>query len=241
MIEFKNVCKFYPKNTHPALNNINLQIKDGEFVFIVGASGAGKTTLTRLLLREEKVSSGTLHINKYKLERMREFRIPYFRRRLGVVFQDFKLLENKTVYENVAFALEIVGVPKRHIKERVQYFLALVDLADKKNSLPNELSGGEQQRVCLARALINKPDLIIADEPTGNLDPVLSYDIMNLLVRINEVTNRTVIVITHEISLVKHFKKRVITLKDGCLINDDPDGSMLREREEDDENGGSLK
>ena len=151
---------------------------------------------------------------------MRNFRVPHFRRRIGVVFQDFKLLDNKTVYENVAFALEIVGVPKKYIKERVPYFLSLVELADKAESFPSQLSGGEQQRVCLARALINKPDIIIADEPTGNLDPDLSYDIMALLVRINQVTGRTVIVVTHEDKLVDHFNKRVVTIEDGVIVSD---------------------
>lgn len=220
MIEFKNVYKSYKNRNEFVLKDLNLSIDDGEFVFVVGHSGAGKTTLTKLLLREEKVTSGTLHIDKYKLERMRNFRVPHFRRRIGVVFQDFKLLDNKTVYENVAFALEIVGVPKKYIKERVPYFLSLVELADKAESFPSQLSGGEQQRVCLARALINKPDIIIADEPTGNLDPDLSYDIMALLVRINQVTGRTVIVVTHEDKLVDHFNKRVVTIEDGVIVSD---------------------
>lgn len=220
MIEFRNVYKSYKNRNEFVLKDLNLSIDDGEFVFVVGHSGAGKTTLTKLLLREEKVTSGTLHIDKYKLERMRNFRVPHFRRRIGVVFQDFKLLDNKTVYENVAFALEIVGVPKKYIKERVPYFLSLVELADKAESFPSQLSGGEQQRVCLARALINKPDIIIADEPTGNLDPDLSYDIMALLVRINQVTGRTVIVVTHEDKLVDHFNKRVVTIEDGVIVSD---------------------
>lgn len=231
MIQFKNVSKSYKDGVF-VLKDLNLTINDGEFVFIVGHSGAGKTTLTKLLLREEKVSSGTLHVHctkdnrvdKFKLERLRNFRVPYFRRRIGVVFQDFKLLENKTVYENVAFALEIVGAPKKYVKERVPYFLTIVELADKANFFPNQLSGGEKQRVCLARALINKPDIIIADEPTGNLDPALSYDIMNLLVRINELTGRTVIVVTHEQELVDHFGKRVVTIENGSIVDDSREG-----------------
>ncbi len=223
MIEFKNASKSYKKNNY-VLKNLNLTINDGEFVFIVGHSGAGKTTLTKLLLREEKLTSGTLHIDKYKLERLRNFRVPYFRRQIGVVFQDFKLLDNKTVYENVAFALQIVGVPKKYIKERVPYFLSLVELADKANSFPSQLSGGEKQRVCLARALINKPNIIIADEPTGNLDPSLSYDIMNLLVRINQITGRTVIVVTHEKELVNHFNKRVVMIENGEIVADKSGG-----------------
>ena len=219
MIEFKNVSKTYNGKDY-ILKNLDLKIEDGEFVFIVGHSGAGKTTLTKLLLREEKVSSGTLHIGNFKLERLRNFRVPMFRRALGVVFQDFKLLEKKTVYENVAFALQVVGVSKKEIKERVPFFLSLVELEDKADSLPEQLSGGEKQRVCLARALINKPDIIIADEPTGNLDPALSYDIMNLLVRINQVVGRTVIVVTHEKQLVDHFNKRVVTIENGEIISD---------------------
>ncbi len=220
MIEFKNVCKTYKKSKNYVLKNLNLKIDNGEFVFIVGHSGAGKTTLTKLLLREEKVSSGTLHINDYKLEKLRNFRVPYFRRKIGVVFQDFKLLENKTVFENVAFALQIVGVPKKQIDGRVQQFLGIVGLENKANSFPSQLSGGEKQRVCLARALINQPDIIIADEPTGNLDPDLSFDIMNLLVHINNITKRTVIVVTHEQHLVEHFNKRVVTIQDGEIISD---------------------
>ena len=226
LIEFKNVCKTYKKSKNYVLKNLNLTIEDGEFVFIVGHSGAGKTTLTKLLLREEKVSSGTLHIDNFKLEKLRNFRVPYFRRRIGVVFQDFKLLDNKTVFENVAFALQIVGAPKRLIEERVLGFLALVGLENKKDSFPSQLSGGEKQRVCLARALINKPQIIIADEPTGNLDPELSYDIMNLLVHINEVTHRTVIVVTHEQQLVDHFNKRVVKIEDGEIVSDTVGGQQ---------------
>ena len=226
MIEFKNVCKTYKKSKNYVLKNLNLKIDNGEFVFIVGHSGAGKTTLTKLLLREEKVSSGTLHINDYKLEKLRNFRVPYFRRKIGVVFQDFKLLENKTVFENVAFALQIVGVPKKQIDGRVQQFLAIVGLENKANSFPSQLSGGEKQRVCLARALINQPDIIIADEPTGNLDPDLSFDIMNLLVHINNITKRTVIVVTHEQHLVEHFNKRVVTIQDGEIISDVAGGAV---------------
>ncbi|MBE6623378.1 MAG: cell division ATP-binding protein FtsE [Ruminococcaceae bacterium] len=224
MIEFKNVCKTYKKSKNYVLKNLNLTINDGDFVFIVGHSGAGKTTLTKLLLREEKVSSGTLHIDEFKLEKLRNFRVPYFRRRIGVVFQDFKLLDNKTVFENVAFALQIVGAPKRIIEHRVMEFLALVGLENKRDSFPSQLSGGEKQRVCLARALINKPHIIIADEPTGNLDPELSYDIMNLLVHINDVTHRTVIVVTHEQQLVDHFNKRVVKIEDGEIVSDTAGG-----------------
>lgn len=228
MILFENVSKTYDGKKY-ILKDLNIKINDGEFVFIVGHSGAGKTTLTKLLLREEKLSSGSLQIGDYKLEKLKSRRIPEFRRNIGVVFQDFRLLENKTVYENVAFALEIVGVPKKYIAERVPYFLSLVELADKADEFPNCLSGGEKQRVCLARALINKPNLIIADEPTGNLDPKLSYEIMQLLVRINQYTGRTVLVVTHEKELVTHFNKRVITLKDGEVLSDVPGGEIVNE------------
>ncbi len=219
MIEFKGVSKTYDGKKY-VVDNLDLTIEDGEFVFIVGRSGAGKSTISKLLLREEKVTSGTLHVKDYKLEKLKNFRIPQYRRNLGVVFQDFKLLENKTVYENVAFALEILGVPKKYIRGRVESFLRMVELEGKEKAYPNELSGGEKQRVCLARALVNKPSIIIADEPTGNLDPGLSYDIMELLVRINELTERTVIVVTHAIDLVQRFNKRVIVMKDGKLVKD---------------------
>lgn len=230
MIQFKNVSKAY-KGQDYVLKNLNLTINDGEFVFIVGESGAGKTTLTKLMLREEKVTSGNLQINQFKLEKLRNFRIPHFRRHIGVVFQDFRLLPNKTVYENVAFALEIIGVPKKYVKERVPYFLSLVELEDKANAFPHQLSGGEKQRVCLARAIINKPDIIIADEPTGNLDPKFSKGIMDLLVRINEVTKRTVIVITHEHSLVQRYNKRVITMNQGMIVDDVPAGGVIDAQE----------
>lgn len=219
MIEFKNVSKAYQDGEY-VLKNLNLTINDGEFVFVVGHSGAGKTTLTKLLLREELLTSGTIHINEFKIEKLRNFRVPYFRRTIGVVFQDFKLLENKTVYENIAFALEIVGYPKKLMKLQINKCLELVDLSDKANFFPSQLSGGEKQRVCLARALVNAPSIIIADEPTGNLDPALSFDMMNMLVRINQLTKRTVIVITHEHELVNHFNKRVITIEKGEIVSD---------------------
>lgn len=219
LIEFKNVSKAYQDGEY-VLKNLNLTINDGEFVFIVGHSGAGKTTLTKLLLREEVLTSGSVKINEFKIEKLRNSRVPYFRRTIGVVFQDFKLFENKTVYENIAFALEIVGFPKKKMRERIENCLRLVELPDKADFFPGQLSGGEKQRVCLARALVNAPSIIIADEPTGNLDPALSYDIMNLLVKINSLTKRTVIVITHEHELVSHFGKRVITIEKGEITSD---------------------
>ena len=218
MIEFKNVFKKYPNGTH-ALNGINLRINDGEFVFIVGASGAGKSTLIKLLLREEKVSDGKLIVDEFDLTTLPNYKVPYYRRRLGVVFQDFRLFPNMTVYENVAFAMRVIGEPNKVIRRRVPSILSIVNLQDKYNRFPNELSGGEQQRVALARALANNPDTIIADEPTGNIDPKMSLEIMNLLVKIHK-KGKTVIVVTHEKNLVDYFKQRVVTIRDGQVVDD---------------------
>lgn len=218
MITFKNVRKSYPNGT-VALDGINLQVEDGEFVFIVGHSGAGKTTMMKLLLREEKPTSGTIQVGEYNLSRLSPFRVPYYRRELGVVFQDFRLFPNKTVYENVAFAMRAVGTPGRMIKRRVPAILHTVNLADKQHCFPNQLSGGEQQRVALARALANNPKIIIADEPTGNIDPQMSLEIMNLLVKINKL-GKTVIVVTHEKNLVDYYKQRVVTIQDGKIADD---------------------
>ena len=218
MITFQNVSMVYPNGT-VALRNVNLNIKDGEFVFIVGRSGAGKTTLTKLLLCEEKISSGRLKIDKYSLEKLRKRKIPYLRRTLGVVFQDFRLFDNKTVYENVAFTLRVMGEKPSEIANRVTFFLKLVELTDKADRFPNELSGGEQQRVAFARALVNNPKIIIADEPTGNVDPDMSIDLMDLLIRINRL-GKTVIVVTHERELVDRYNKRVITIHDGEVVSD---------------------
>ena len=218
MIEFKNVKKLYPNGTH-ALNGINLKIEDGEFVFVVGHSGAGKSTMMKLLLREEKLTSGRLKVDDYDLAKMSSFRVPYYRRELGVVFQDFRLFHDKTVYENVAFAMRAVGTPNKMIRRRVPAILNTVNLADKQKCFPKELSGGEQQRVALARALANNPKIILADEPTGNIDPQMSLEIMNLLVKINKL-GKTVIVVTHEQSLVDYYKQRVVVLKDGVITED---------------------
>ncbi len=218
MIEFRNVVKSYPTGT-VALKGVNLHIDDGEFVFIVGHSGAGKTTLMKLLLCEEKPTSGNIVVGKYNLTTIPDRKIPYYRRQLGVVFQDFRLLQNKTVYENVAFAMQVVGTPAKMIKRRVPAILNTVNLADKHASFPSEISGGEQQRVALARALANNPSVIIADEPTGNIDPQMSLEIMNLLIKINKL-GKTVIVVTHEQSLVDYYKQRVITIKDGVVAED---------------------
>ncbi len=233
MIDFVNVKKAYPNGTM-ALKGVNLHIDEGEFVFIVGHSGAGKTTLMKLLLREEKISSGKLIVGDYDLANMSNFRVPYYRRELGVVFQDFRLFPKKTVYENVAFAMEVVGTPKKKIKRRVPAILNTVNLSGKQDSFPNEISGGEQQRVALARALANNPKVIIADEPTGNIDPKMSLEIMSLLVKINKL-GKTVIVVTHEKNLVDYYKQRVVSLKDGYIVEDRV-GGMFAEASEGDEN-----
>ncbi len=218
MIEFQDVSMVYSNGT-VALDGVNLKINDGEFVFIVGKSGAGKTTLTKLILREELITSGKLTVDKYHLEKMPKRKVPYLRRAIGVVFQDFRLFNSKTVYENVAFAMRVVGEKKSVIKQRVPYFLDLVELTDKAGDMPNELSGGEQQRVAFARAIANNPRIIIADEPTGNVDPQMSRDLMDLLVKINKL-GKTVIVVTHDLELVERYKKRVITISDGHIVSD---------------------
>lgn len=218
MIELQNVKKIYPNKT-VALGGVTLRIEDGEFVFVVGHSGAGKTTLMRLLLREEKPTSGKLMVNEFDLTRLPNYKVAHYRRQLGVVFQDFRLFPNKTVYENVAFAMHVVGTPTSKIRKRVPAILNTVGLGDKLKCYPNELSGGEQQRVALARALANNPKIIIADEPTGNIDPEMSIEIMNLLLKINRL-GKTVIVVTHEKSLVDYYQQRVVTIEHGRVVED---------------------
>lgn len=230
MIDFVNVKKAYPNGTM-ALRGINLHIDDGEFVFIVGHSGAGKTTLMKLLLREERVSSGKLTVGDYDLSQMSNFKVPYYRRELGVVFQDFRLFPKKTVYENVAFAMEVVGTPRKKIARRVPAILNTVNLAGKQDSFPNEISGGEQQRVALARALANNPKVIIADEPTGNIDPQLSYEIVELLRKINRQNGTTIIMVTHEHDLVKYFGGRIINIENGSITFDENIGGASDEDE----------
>jgi len=227
MIDFVNVKKAYPNGTM-ALKGVNLHIDDGEFVFIVGQSGAGKTTLMKLLLREEKPTAGRLTVGKYDLSEMSNFKVPHYRRELGIVFQDFRLFPKKTVFENVAFAMEVVGTPRKMIRRRVPAILNTVNLNGKQDSFPHEISGGEQQRVALARALANNPKVIIADEPTGNIDPKMSLEIMNLLVKINKI-GKTVIVVTHEKDLVDYYKQRVVMLKEGLIV-DDRVGGMFNEK-----------
>lgn len=219
MIKFTNVSKTY-KNGTVALKDVNLEIHDGEFVFVVGASGAGKSTLIKMLLHEEVPTSGEVEINGFKLNKMKRRQIPKFRRSLGVVFQDFRLVPNMNVYDNVAFALRVTDVSPRDIRRRVPYILGLVGLGSKAKCMPDQLSGGEQQRVALARALVNNPRLIIADEPTGNIDPELSYEIVDLLNEINNV-GTTVIMVTHEHDLVAQFNRRVLTIEHGHIVADD--------------------
>ncbi len=225
MIDLKNVKKFYPNGT-VALDGVDMHIDDGEFVFLVGHSGAGKTTMMKLLLREESVSSGQIIVGDYDLTNMRNSKIPHYRRQLGVVFQDFRLFPDKTVFENVAFAMHVIGTPQKIIRRKVPALLNTVNLGEKTGCFPSELSGGEQQRVAIARALANNPRYIIADEPTGNIDPKMSIEIMNLLLKINKL-GKTVIVVTHEKGLVDYYQQRVIKLKDGKIV-DDRVGGMFK-------------
>lgn len=218
MIEFRNVTKVYDNGT-VALKNINLHIDRGEFVFIVGASGAGKSTFLKTIMREEVPTSGTILINNYDLTRMSKKEIPYFRRTMGIVFQDFRLIPKMTVFDNVAFAMRVIGSDEESIAKRVPQVLELVGLEDKMDSYPSEISGGEQQRVALARALVNNASTIIADEPTGNIDPEMSYEIVGLLDRINR-NGTTVIMVTHEHELVKQFDHRVVVIEDGQIVSD---------------------
>ncbi len=219
MIELKNVTKIYPGARRPALDNISLNIEEGEFVFLVGPSGSGKTTLIKLLLREILPTSGVVRVAGIDVTKLRPWKVPYLRRHIGCVFQDFKLLPNKTAYENVAFALEVLGRPKRFIEEQVMEVLSLVGLEHKADNFPGELSGGEQQRISIARAIVNHPPILLADEPTGNLDPSTSAELMGLFDRINK-TGTTVLIATHNRELVDTMRKRVIALEHGELVRD---------------------
>ncbi|MBE6981629.1 MAG: cell division ATP-binding protein FtsE [Ruminococcaceae bacterium] len=219
MIEFTDVVKSYSADTQ-ALKGINMQIDDGEFVYLVGPSGSGKSTIIKLITGELKPTSGTVHVNGYSLEHIRRREIPYLRRTVGVVFQDFRLIESKSVYDNVAFAMRVIGAKTPEIRERVPYVLDLVGLENKGHRLPTELSGGEQQRLAIARALVNNPSTIIADEPTGNLDPERSFEIMSLLQEINNL-GTTMLVVTHQLDLVHQFHKRVISIDDGLVVSDE--------------------
>ncbi|MEG0614806.1 MAG: cell division ATP-binding protein FtsE [Oscillospiraceae bacterium] len=219
MVEFNNVSVTY-SNGVDALNNVNLKINDGEFAFIVGSSGAGKSTLIKLILKEVNPTIGSVSVNGFNLNKMRRGKIPKLRRTIGVVFQDFRLIPTMTVYDNVAFVLRVIDAPKKYIRSRVPYVISLVGLKDKVKCYPSELSGGEQQRVALARALVNDPALIIADEPTGNIDPELSYQIVQLLKDINN-CGTGVLMVTHEQDLVKHFGGRIIRIDSGHIDFDE--------------------
>lgn len=222
MIRLKDVEMEYPNGTR-AIRGISAAIEDGEFVFLVGPSGSGKSTIIKMLTGEEVPTAGRIMINGFSVSNIAERQVPMMRRTLGVIFQDFRLIEKKTVYENLEFVMRAVGMPMKEIKNRIAYVLMLVGLEQKAESYPNELSGGEQQRVAIARALVNNPNTIIADEPTGNLDPERSLELMSLLVKINEL-GTTVVVVTHEKDLVDRFGKRVVTIESGHVINDSVGG-----------------
>lgn len=219
MVEFRNVSYTYPNGQH-ALNRVNLKIEDNEFAFVVGANGAGKSTLIKLILRELTATEGEVIVNGFNLSKMKQRKIPKLRRTIGVVFQDFRLIPTMTVYDNVAFALRVIDAPIKYIRSRVPYVISLVGLTSKAKSYPNDLSGGEQQRVALARALVNDPQLIIADEPTGNVDPARSFEIVDLLKAINA-CGTTVLMVTHQHDLVKYFGGRIININTGAIVFDE--------------------
>lgn len=219
MIEFRNVYKTYDNGTK-ALRDLNLRVNEGEFVFIVGSSGAGKSTLLKILMHEETPNSGEVIVNNTRLSTLTHRDIPYYRRTLGMVFQDFRLIPNMSVFDNVAFAMRVTGASTKAIRKKVPYVLAHVGLSDKAQCFPNELSGGEQQRVGLARALINNPALIIADEPTGNVDPRMSFEIVDMLNQINRNNGTTILMVTHEHALVRKFRRRIVEIQNGELVAD---------------------
>ncbi|MBM3720422.1 MAG: cell division ATP-binding protein FtsE [Actinobacteria bacterium] len=223
MIKFENVTKVYPKSDKPALDNISLEVEKGEFVFLVGLSGSGKSTFLRLVLREEKPTTGLIHVAGKDLKTLSNWKVPQLRRQVGTVFQDFRLLPNKTVSENVAFTLHVLGFSRKEIAREVPEVLELVGLEDKGDRKPGELSGGEQQRVAIARAYVSKPAILIADEPTGNLDPATSVGIMKLLDRINR-EGTTVVMATHDAGIVDQMRKRVIELEAGHVVRDQARG-----------------
>ena len=223
MIRLQNVTKLYPSQTRPALQDVSVEINKGEFVFLVGQSGSGKSTFLRLILKEERATSGQVHVAGKDLARLSQWKVPALRRQMGTVFQDFRLLPNKSVQENIAFALEVIGRPRNDIAKVVPEVLDLVGLKGKENRRPDELSGGEQQRVAIARAFVNRPMILIADEPTGNLDPLTSVGIMKLLDRINR-TGTTVVMATHDDDIVDQMRKRVIELESGRVIRDQSRG-----------------
>lgn len=223
MIELINVDKSYPNGVH-ALNQVSLKIEDGEFVYVIGATGSGKSTMIKLLNGEEVPDSGKILVNGCDVGALKHRKVPQYRRQIGCIFQDYRLLPLLTVYENIAFALEVVGMPKKQIRKRVREVLDLVDLQEKAKSYPDELSGGQQQRVTIGRAIANNPKLLIADEPTGNLDPEKSFEIIELLEKINRSINATIIMVTHDSVLVEKYKKRTIVLDNGYIVHDSSQG-----------------
>ena len=227
MLELKHVGKTY-KNGVNALYNINLKIDQGEFVYIIGPTGSGKSTLIKLLDGEEIPTKGKVEVTGINVGKLKHSKVPLYRRNIGVVFQDFRLLERKTVFENIAFALEVINVPKERIRKRVREVMNLVGLDDKGNSFPQELSGGQQQRVAIARAIANKPKILIADEPTGNLDPQKSDEIMTLLEKINREEKKTILMVTHDITLVNKHRKRTIALEAGHIVADMNEGGYIK-------------
>ncbi len=229
MIRFENVTKVYARGARPALDDVSLDVDRGEFVFLVGASGSGKSTFLRLVMREERASAGTVLVAGREMGALPAWRVPKMRRKIGVVFQDFRLLENKTVFENVAFALQVIGRPRHHIVTAVPDVLDMVGLAGKEKRRPHELSGGEQQRVAIARAFVNRPAILLADEPTGNLDPTTSLGIMRLLDRINR-TGTTVVMATHDDEIVDQMRKRVVELQAGAMVRDQAHGQYGSDR-----------
>ncbi len=224
IIEFRGVSKTYQTGTH-ALEDVNIRINNGEFVFVVGSSGAGKSTFMKLIMREEKANTGIITVNGFNLTTMKRSQVPMLRRTMGIVFQDFRLIPTMNVFDNVAFAMHVVGVSGRNVRREVSKALSKVGLGNKARSMPAQLSGGEQQRVGLARALVNSPDLIIADEPTGNVDPNMSYEIVSLLTEINK-RGTTVLMVTHDHNLVRDFRHRVIMLDKGKIVADNAGGSF---------------
>jgi cell division transport system ATP-binding protein len=223
VIRLDSVSKVYPAGQRPALDDVTVDVERGEFVFVVGSSGSGKSTMMRLVLKEERATSGQVHVAGHDLARLPNRRVPQLRRQIGAVFQDFRLLPSKTVFENVAFALQVIGRPRHVIAQLVPETLDLVGLAGKEERLPNELSGGEQQRVAIARAFVNRPAILLADEPTGNLDPTTSIGIMRLLDQINR-TGTTILMATHDDEIVDQMRKRVVELEDGRLVRDQARG-----------------
>lgn len=223
MIKLENVTKVYKTGVR-AVNNMNVNIGPGEFVYVIGPTGAGKSTFIKLLYREEKASSGKVIVAGEDVSKIKNRKVPYFRRNIGIVFQNFRLLPKKTVFENIAFTLEVTDTPRVEIRKKVRRTLELVGLEDKANAFPHELSGGQQQRVAIARAIVNNPKVLIADEPTGNLDPDTFIEIIELLERINEVNHTTILVVTHDKEIVQKYKKRTILIEDGCIKTDTSTG-----------------